>query len=115
MDTDYPADTNLLWLLHLIWSRCCSYSPSKARFCLTVPAGLSQSSMLTMREAALDAGIMPTLHSKALLLATEPEAAALLGGWDRRLYVAHADGYASTQPLNPSSHMTWLAVHLCIQ
>uniref|UniRef100_A0A383VZU9 Uncharacterized protein n=1 Tax=Tetradesmus obliquus TaxID=3088 RepID=A0A383VZU9_TETOB len=61
------------------------YSPSKARFCLTVPAGLSQSSMLTMREAALDAGIMPTLHSKALLLATEPEAAALLVQQRRQL------------------------------
>jgi hypothetical protein len=50
-----------------------------ARFCLTVPAGLSQLSMATMREAALDADIIPTLQSPALLLATEPEAAALLG------------------------------------
>lgn len=110
MDTDHPADTILLWLLHRISLRCCSYRPSKARFCLTVPAGLSQSSMLTMREAALDAGIMPTLHSKALLLATEPEAAALLGGWDMCLCAAHAVGYVSTQLFNPSSHVTWLAV-----
>ncbi|KAF6254621.1 hypothetical protein COO60DRAFT_300966 [Scenedesmus sp. NREL 46B-D3] len=54
------------------------YRPSMARFCLTVPAGLSQSSMVTMREAALDADIIPTLHSPALMLATEPEAAALI-------------------------------------
>lgn len=47
------------------------------RWCLTVPAGLSQASMDIMRKAALSAGIIPSLQSPSLLLATEPEAAAL--------------------------------------
>ena len=53
------------------------YRPSAVRWCLTVPAGLSQRSMTIMREAAMDAGIIPSLESPALQLATEPEAAAL--------------------------------------
>eukprot|EP00775_Hariotina_reticulata_P011136 gene11136-11289_t len=53
------------------------YRPSAARWCLTVPAGLSQGSMAIMREAAMDAGIIASLQSASLVIATEPEAAAL--------------------------------------
>lgn len=53
------------------------YDHSAVRWCITVPAGLSQSSMTTMREAAMDAGIISTLQATSLKLATEPEAAAL--------------------------------------
>jgi hypothetical protein len=86
----FQALLTLLWHLLMTCYTCClssaanrsfalRYRPSMARFCVTVPAGLSQSSMVTTREAALDADIIPTLRSPALLLATEPEAAALIG------------------------------------
>eukprot|EP00775_Hariotina_reticulata_P011138 gene11138-11291_t len=53
------------------------YRPSAARWCLTMPAGLPHRSMAIMREAAMDAGIITSLHSPSLIIATEPEAAAL--------------------------------------
>lgn len=56
---------------------CCRFHPSAVRWCLTVPAGLSQSSMALMRKAAMAAGLVPSADCPALLLTSEPEAAAL--------------------------------------
>jgi hypothetical protein len=46
------------------------------RWCLTAPAGLSQSSMHIMRRAAMAAGLIPSTGSPSLLITSEPEAAA---------------------------------------
>jgi hypothetical protein len=54
--------------------------------------------MVTMREAALDADIIPSLNSPALLLATEPEAAALIGEWNVLTFRTMASSTACTSP-----------------
>jgi hypothetical protein len=55
----------------------CRFHPSAVRWCLTVPAGLSQTSMYLMRRAAMTAGLIPSADSPSLIITSEPEAAAL--------------------------------------
>ena len=55
----------------------CRFHSSAVRWCLTVPAGLSQASMALMRKAAMAAGLVPSADSPALIITSEPEAAAL--------------------------------------
>jgi hypothetical protein len=55
----------------------CRFHPSAVRWCLTVPAGLSQQSMSVMRKAAMAAGLIPSADSPSLIITSEPEAAAL--------------------------------------
>ena len=55
----------------------CRFNSATVRWCLTVPAGLSQKSMALMRKAAMAAGLVASVDSPALIITSEPEAAAL--------------------------------------
>uniref|UniRef100_A0AAU0MUJ9 Heat shock protein family A member 12 variant X1 n=1 Tax=Urechis unicinctus TaxID=6432 RepID=A0AAU0MUJ9_UREUN len=56
----------------------------RIRWVITVPAIWSDASKQFMREAAFEAGIMPTVDSNQLIIALEPEAASV---WCRSLSV----------------------------
>lgn len=84
-----PLDVITDWLTSLknvtrphvqsVWGTYPGYDPACINWTITVPAIWSDAAKSVMRQAAHNAGIIPTYNSPFLQLRTEPESAAIAG------------------------------------